>query len=369
MGKCFLHEGQLFFETLERIPVHTDLIVAQANHACDNGLPMIEAIAALMFESPLDLSLPLVSVIINNNNIMMTHKNKNHQNSNNNVIPSSALSPLLIEDRISVSSDSGLSSSEESDLFKLGHTPPSPPITPKSRTTSICSSSPRTTSLHSHNSAVKNNKNQQQNNNPRASHKKMLPCSFCGKCFDRPSLLNRHLRTHTGERPHVCDICEKGFSTSSSLNTHRRIHSGEKPHECSTCGKRFTASSNLYYHRMTHVKEKPHKCSLCTKTFPTPGDLKSHMYVHTGTWPFKCDICNRGFSKLNNMKHHMSLHIEGKEEIPEADTGENLSGSKSHLSDFLLRLGLCQDNLANNNLVKTESKDGEEDHEERRRYI
>ena len=29
--------------------VHTDLIVAQANHGCDNGLPMIEAIAALMF--------------------------------------------------------------------------------------------------------------------------------------------------------------------------------------------------------------------------------------------------------------------------------------------------------------------------------
>lgn len=84
--------------------------------------------------------------------------------------------------------------------------------------------------------------------------KKMLPCDFCGKCFDRPSLLNRHLRTHTGERPHVCDVCNKGFSTSSSLNTHRRIHSGEKPHECGVCGKRFTASSNLYYHRMTHIK-------------------------------------------------------------------------------------------------------------------
>ena len=73
-------------------------------------------------------------------------------------------------------------------------------------------------------------------------------CNQCCKAFAHRSLLQKHERSHSGEKPYECNQCGKAFASRSSLRNHEKHHNIEKPNEYNQCAKVFTSlppSSNI----------------------------------------------------------------------------------------------------------------------------
>ncbi|XP_051575499.1 transcription factor HIVEP3-like [Myxocyprinus asiaticus] len=49
-------------------------------------------------------------------------------------------------------------------------------------------------------------------------------CTYCGRPCAKPSVLQKHIRSHTGERPYPCVPCGFSFKTKSNLYKHRKSH-------------------------------------------------------------------------------------------------------------------------------------------------
>ncbi len=78
----------------------------------------------------------------------------------------------------------------------------------------------------------------------------------CGYLAISQSKMEKHNRTHTGEKPSMCSYpgCGKRFARRQTLKNHERIHTGEKSCMCSICNSRFTRKCYL----ATHLCTKKH---------------------------------------------------------------------------------------------------------------
>ncbi|GAB1604229.1 zinc finger protein 436-like [Argonauta hians] len=104
---------------------------------------------------------------------------------------------------------------------------------------------------------------------------KTATCNVCGKVFSRHNL-ERHKRTHRGEKLFSCMICARSFSQKSHLTVHERIHTGVRPFKCTICGCAFSRKDYLVRHTRTQHNGKVYNINNQMVTTPQVPPVKKN---------------------------------------------------------------------------------------------
>ncbi|KAL0892809.1 hypothetical protein ABMA27_014504 [Loxostege sticticalis] len=139
-------------------------------------------------------------------------------------------------------------------------------------------------------------------------------CAACGRRFVSASVRDTHMLTHTKDRPHACDQCGKRFRQLVNLVQHKQqIHDRKETHLCQYCSKSFFTAKYLQRHLRSHSSDRPYKCKQCDKAFKTSKVLKNHIYTHSRERTFRCTVCDMGFVHPGYLRAHMLTHTREKQ--------------------------------------------------------
>ncbi|KAM4594452.1 uncharacterized protein V3H82_001265 isoform 1-T3 [Fundulus diaphanus] len=122
--------------------------------------------------------------------------------------------------------------------------------------------------------------NDDSKDDPPSTKMKGLCCPFCiERSFKNADKLNRHMRTHTGEKPFKCPLCNLTFSQSYHMTRHMRNQHAAGPYVCPACGLSMESLAELFKHKKTH-KEQILNCTDCNEVFLNDEELRSHVKSH-----------------------------------------------------------------------------------------
>lgn len=141
---------------------------------------------------------------------------------------------------------------------------------------------------------------------------KEYSCYLCEETFTTKKDRDHHGLTHTSQtvkwKPVKCDHCDMTFRTVGQRREHRvNIHTKDFTRECSTCGRGFQFQVHLDRHMLTHTGERPFKCEECGKTFSNDGSLINHMKSHKAP-TFACHLCDIAFNRKSYLQVHLQVH-------------------------------------------------------------
>lgn len=108
---------------------------------------------------------------------------------------------------------------------------------------------------------------------------------------------------------YVCELCDKTFRRKAYLQKHMSSHSDDRPYPCQYCGKVFRSLTNRAKHVLNHAvagaKRTQFACEVCGNGFPNKGDLDRHSRVmHGSNEVFSCNDCSSTFYSAPGLARH-----------------------------------------------------------------
>lgn len=143
-------------------------------------------------------------------------------------------------------------------------------------------------------------------------------CGLCGKYFARNVDMERHMKSHSEDRPYSCPFCKKKFKNPYILKRHQnkicKNRDIKKP--VITAKKKELSQSNQQLSSEGSAEGKI--CPICSRVLPCTADIAKHLRSHSEERPFICVTCEKGFKYRDTLKKHQIIH--GHEGIREEES-------------------------------------------------
>ncbi|KAL1479548.1 hypothetical protein MTO96_051743 [Rhipicephalus appendiculatus] len=110
----------------------------------------------------------------------------------------------------------------------------------------------------------------------KAKRKPPFICDVCNRSFARKTARTSHLRIHA-RGGYECTDCGRRFSNSSHLSRHRRCHLDDSEwFVCPECWAGFARKDVMQRHMLSHTGERPYTCRVCGDVFTQRASARRH---------------------------------------------------------------------------------------------
>ncbi|XP_029969690.1 zinc finger protein 14-like [Salarias fasciatus] len=137
-------------------------------------------------------------------------------------------------------------------------------------------------------------------------------CSLCGKYFARQVDMERHMKSHSEERPYKCCFCQKKFKNPYVLKRHQKDIC--KSREARRPRRREAQRSDppppppQQQPPPADVPPDGKICPVCNRMLLCTADIAKHLRSHSEERPFICVTCEKGFKYKDTLKKHQIIH-------------------------------------------------------------